>query len=346
MVKIRNMLTEDFYYDLPKKLIAKQPVSPRDASRLMVLNRENESIKHHVFGDLPGLLSSDYLLVFNKTKVFPARLKVCIDDKKCELLLLRPADENVWEVMVKPGKLFKKGTKIKIEGKIEEISAKVVSIQEDGTRLVEFNTSCSMQDWAEKNGYPPFPPYIKDSKANMNEYQTIYAEETGSVAAPTAGLHFTENVFENLKKKKIDYCNLTLHVGRGTFMPVKEEKISAHRMHEELYEISEEAVEKLNRAKMEGKKILAIGTTSVRTLEANFKNSKFHEKKSKTDIFIYPGYKFNATDAMLTNFHLPKSTLIMLISAFAGKDFIFRAYEEAIKENYRFYSFGDAMLIL
>lgn len=346
MVRSSKMQTKDFFYELPKELIAKYPVSPRDNSRLMVLNRHKRTITHHKFKEFPAIISSDYFLVFNKTRVFPARLKASIKNKKCELLLLNPLDEKTWESMVKPGKLFQKDTIVKVEGKTKPLSAKVLDVKPDGTRLIKFLTDESIKNWVESNGYTPLPPYIKNSKAGMKEYQTIYAKNTGSVAAPTAGLHFTNNIFNKLKNKNIEHCFLTLHVGRGTFLPVRKKCIEEHEMHEEMYEVSSETAKKLNQAKKTGKKILAVGTTSTRTLEAGIKCGSFHEEKSKTDIFIYPGYEFKATDALLTNFHLPESTLIMLISALAGKDFTFKAYEEAIKHKYRFYSFGDAMLIL
>lgn len=340
------MLTRDFFYELPKELIAKHPVSPRDASRLMVLGRQKQIISHSKFADLPLLISSDYLLVFNKTRVFPARLKVLSKKKHCEMLLLNPIAKNTWVAMVKPGKYFKKDKDIIIDGKLETISAKILDVKPDGTRLIKFKSNKPIKDWIEANGYPPLPPYIKDSKAGMNEYQTIYAKNTGSIAAPTAGLHFTQNIFKELDKNYIDHCFLTLHVGQGTFLPVKKQNIEEHKMHEEFYEISKQTARKLNNARKKGKKILAIGTTSARTLEANIKCGKFNEEKATTDIFMYPGFKFNAIDALLTNFHLPESTLIMLVSAFAGKNFTLKAYEEAIKRKYRFYSFGDAMLVL
>jgi S-adenosylmethionine:tRNA ribosyltransferase-isomerase len=340
------MLTKEFDYELPKELIAKKPAVPKDTSRLMQLKRSNNQIRHHIFRDLPEILSSDYLLVFNNTRVFPARLKALINESECEMLLLAKNSENIWKAMVKPGKKFNKDREVLILGKTGSISAKVVSINPDGTRIIKFNIKEPLEDWVENNGYPPFPPYIKDSKAGMDEYQTIYAKDSGSIAAPTAGLHFTKRVFNELDEKNIDYCFLTLHVGRGTFLPVKAENIEDHKMHTEVYEVTGDTAKKLNNARKSGKKILAVGTTSVRTLEANFRNNTFHEEASETDIFIYPGYEFKAVDSILTNFHLPKSTLLMLVSAFAGQEFIFKAYKEAINKKYRFYSFGDAMLIL
>ncbi len=341
-----KMFTKDFSYNLPKELIATAPVFPRDVSRLMLLDRESEEIEHHFFNELSDLLTSDYVIVFNKTRVFPARLKVKVNEKDAELLLLRKINENKWQCMVKPGKKFVENKEIKILGKKEIIKAQITSVYDDGTREIMFKFNGNFDKWIEKNGNVPLPPYIKDSKATMNEYQTVYAKETGSIAAPTAGLHFTDEIFEKLKFKGIKTAFVTLHVGRGTFLPVKSEKIEDHVMHSEWYEITEETARMLNEARAGGKKILAVGTTSVRVLESNFKHGSFHSEKTETDIFIYPGYKFKATDCLLTNFHLPESTLIMLISAFANKEFIFRAYENAIREKYRFYSFGDAMLIL
>ncbi|MFC1655297.1 tRNA preQ1(34) S-adenosylmethionine ribosyltransferase-isomerase QueA [Patescibacteria group bacterium] len=340
------MFTKDFSYNLPKELIATVPAYPRDTSRLMLLDRKSKKLEHRFFNELPDLLSSDYIIVFNKTRVFPARLEAKVDERNAELLLLKKIDEKKWQCMVKPGKKFAESKELEVVGKKESIRAQVVSIYEDGTREIEFKMEGNFDNWIEENGSVPLPPYIKDSKAGMAEYQTVYAEETGSIAAPTAGLHFTDEVFEKLKSKGIETAFVTLHVGRGTFLPVKSEKIEDHVMHSESYEMTEETAEMLNEARTAGKKILAVGTTSVRVLESNFKDGSFHPERTETDIFIYPGYEFKAIDCLLTNFHLPESTLIMLISALADKEFIFEAYEEAIREKYRFYSFGDAMLIL
>ncbi|MFC1810777.1 tRNA preQ1(34) S-adenosylmethionine ribosyltransferase-isomerase QueA [Patescibacteria group bacterium] len=340
------MQTKDFNYNLPKELIAKNPVSPRDSSKLMVLNRDSQSINNKIFNELPEILNDDYVLVLNDTKVIAARLYVQIDDSKGELLLLKRYKENVWKTMVKPGKKFQINKGFKVIGKKEKISAKVLEVFEDGTRKIEFMDVKSLSNWIDDNGYPPFPPYIKNSDASFEDYQTIYSKDSGSIAAPTAGLHFTDSVFENLNKKGIKKTFVTLHVSRGTFLPVKSDNIEDHKMHKEWYSISEQTAEFLNQAKSSGKKILAVGTTAVRTLESNFSNGRFHEQCNETDIFIYPGYKFKAIDAILTNFHLPESTLLMLISAFASKEFIFEAYKEAITKKYRFYSFGDSMLIL
>jgi len=340
------MKTKEFLFDLPRELIATHPVSPRDESRLMVLYRNSGKIEHHIFYELPQLISDNYVMVLNKTKVFPARLKVLIDNKEGEILLLKQILGNKWHCMVKPGKKFKKGMKVLIKGKNSRIDAGIENIYKDGTRLLSFSLNKNILDWVENNGYPPFPPYIKNTKATLNDYQTLYAADTGSIAAPTAGLHFTDKVFKALDRRNIKSNYVTLHVGRGTFLPVKSENVKDHKMHKEWYEITPETACSLNNAKEINKKILAVGTTSTRTLESNFKHGKFSPETNETDIFIYPGYKFKAVDALLTNFHLPESTLIMLVSAFAGKDFVFRAYQEAIQKKYRFYSFGDAMLIL
>ena len=340
------MKKSDFYFDLPESLIAQNPVYPRDTSKLMVLNRNNKIIKHHSFYELPSLLPEKCVLVINNTKVYAARLYLKIDDKKGELLVLKHISGNIWKCMVKPGKKFTIGKSFIIEGKKENTKAAVKKINQDGTRNIYFELKKSLIDWVEENGYPPFPPYIKHTNASFEDYQTTYAKSTGSIAAPTAGLHFTERVFDDLRKKNIDIVELTLHVGRGTFLPVKTENIEDHEMHSEWYQISRSAAKQLNLAKEEGKKIIAVGTTSVRTLESNVQNGKFYPEAKETDIFIYPGYKYKAIDGIITNFHLPESTLIMLISAFAGKEFIFKAYREAINRKYRFYSFGDSMMIL
>jgi len=340
------MKKSEFYFDLPEELIAQDPVSPRDSSKLMVLNRKNKTIEHHFFYELPGILPKDSVLVINNTKVYAARLYVSIDKSAGELLVLKQVSENIWRCMVKPGKKFIVDKIFSVDGRKESIKAHVIKINEDGTRNIKFDISNDLLKWMENNGYPPFPPYIKDTHASFEDYQTMYAKTTGSIAAPTAGLHFTDRVFNELDKKNIDIIPLTLHVGRGTFLPVKSEEIEDHIMHSEWYEISEESANKLNEAKKENKKIIAVGTTSVRTLESNFKDNKFHPEITETNIFIYPGYTYKAVDGIITNFHLPESTLIMLISAFAEKEFIFNAYHEAIKNKYRFYSFGDSMVIL
>lgn len=340
------MKTRDFFFYLPKELIAVHPVSPRDESRLMVLYRNTGIIEHHIFRELPDLIDKNYLTVLNKTRVFPAKLDVLIDHKQAEILLLKQIKPNVWTCMVKPGRKFQNGIKFIINGEKTFINAEVTEINSDGTRNINFILDKNILDWVEDNGRPPFPPYIKNSKATLEDYQTVYAKDTGSIAAPTAGLHFTDRVFKNMDARNIQRCFVTLHVGRGTFLPIKTDNIEDHLMHKEWYEISGKTAEIINSAKTNNKKILAVGTTAVRTLESGFREGYISAETSETDIFIYPGYKFKIIDALLTNFHLPESTLIMLVSAFAGKDFVFKAYDEAIKNKYRFYSFGDAMLIL
>ncbi|MBN1494267.1 tRNA preQ1(34) S-adenosylmethionine ribosyltransferase-isomerase QueA [Candidatus Peregrinibacteria bacterium] len=339
------MRTKEFSFNLPKELIADNPVVPRDNSRLMVLRRNTKQIEHRIFKDLPDIIDDNYVVVLNKTRVFPAKFKIIINERHCEILLIKQIIGNKWQCMVKPGRYFKIGKELIVKGKIDTVKAVIDSINIDGTRNIKFEINDDIFNWAEHNGYPPFPPYIKNSSATSYDYQTLYAHDNGSIAAPTAGLHFTDNVFKTLEKKGIQKHFVTLHIGRGTFLPVKSEHLEDHKMHKEWYEITKETADALNEAKKKGKKILAVGTTSVRTLESNFLNN-FSPETNDTDIFIYPGYKFKAVDALLTNFHLPESTLIMLVSAFAGKNFIFDAYMEAIRLKYRFYSFGDAMLIL
>lgn len=329
------MFTKDFDYNLPAELIANAPVSPRDKSRLMFLDRASGSISHYHFCDLPNLLLPSDILVFNESKVIPARILF----GKYEILLLRELQSNVWEAMVKPGKVFKTGSEFSINPSLKAV---VRSVNDSGTRVLEFYGELDL----DKIGTPPFPPYIKNSPAKMADYQTIYAREKGSVAAPTAGLHFTENIFDAFHNKGVRTEFLTLHVGLGTFQPVKVEKIEDHKMHSEFFSLSEGVAECLNEAKARGQRIIAVGTTSVRVLESCTADGKLFPKTGETDIFIYPGYKFKFVDGMITNFHLPKSTLIMLVSAFAGKELVFGAYNEAVREKYRFYSFGDAMLIL
>ena len=335
MIEWVSMFTKDFDYKLPEDLIANAPVSPRDASRLMVLDRDSKEIKHHNFFDLSEFLRSDDVLVFNESKVIPARILF----EKNEILLLRDLGSNVWEAMVRPGRVFKEGSSLDIK---PGLSVFVQEVNEDGTRILKFEGDLNL----EEVGVAPFPPYIKDSPAKLEDYQTIYAKTKGSVAAPTAGLHFTDNVFEKLDEKGVQTEFLTLHVGMGTFQPVKADNIKDHKMHSEWFSLNKEVTSRLNLAKEKGGRIFAVGTTSVRVLESCTENGRLVPQSGDTDIFIYPGYEFKFVDGMVTNFHLPKSTLMMLVSAFADKDFIFGAYEEAVKEKYRFYSFGDSMLIL
>jgi len=328
------MLTKDFDYHLPKELIANMPVSPRDSSRLMCVNKGSMLITHHHFYDLPDLLHRNDVLVLNKSKVIPARIR--FGNK--EILLLRKLDENVWNAMVKPGRFFREHETFAIN---DSLLVNIQSVLDDGTRIIKFTGNFDLS----KIGEPPFPPYIKNTRATIGNYQTIYADEDGSVAAPTAGLHFTNDLFDRLKKKGISMEFVTLHVGLGTFQPVKTEVLIDHKMHSEWFSLSKSTADRLNAAKKDGKRIIAVGTTSVRVLESCVENDILLPQSGETDIFIYPGYEFKYVDGIITNFHLPKSTLLMLVSAFAGKDLIMRAYTEAVNEKYRFYSFGDAMFL-
>ena len=336
------MKTSDFNYHLPQELIAQNPLKNRDKARLMVLHRDTKTIEHRYIHELPKILNSDYVLVMNETQVFPARLKGEINKKEIEILLHRELSENTWECLVKPGKRFKKDSQVTFDG----LTATVININEDGSRILEFNKKgMALAKHIDQIGETPLPPYIKHSSSAPEQYQTIYAKNRGSVAAPTAGLHFTPSLLKKLDQKGIDQHFVTLHVGRGTFEPVKAEHIHDHQMHHEWFDLSSETAQKLNQAKASGKKIIAVGTTSSRTLESCAQNGHLTAKTESTDLFITPGYKFQFIDGLLTNFHLPQSTLLMLVSALAGQEFIKRAYLEAIAQKYRFFSFGDAMLI-
>lgn len=338
-----------FDYHLPEELIAQHPLQERDQSRLMVLNRGNNEIQHARFSQLNEFLSPGDLIVLNNTKVIPARL---IGRKertggKVEVLLLSPKGEDRWEALIKRSNRMDLGTKIIFgDGRLK---AKVLDKTDSEERLIEFEYDGDLMNLLELFGQPPLPPYIKREPidADKGRYQTIYAKKDGAVAAPTAGLHFTDALLERLKANNIDIVELTLHVGLGTFQPVRTDNIEEHRLHAEFFEMTQKTAQRINDVKASGKKIVAVGTTSVRALESSADESgNILAKSGFTDIFIYPGYKFRAIDAMITNFHLPKSTLLMLVSAFASIEFIMKAYEEAVKEKYRFYSYGDAMLIL
>jgi len=336
------MNLSDFDYHLPKELIAQKPIEPRDNSKLMILNRETGSREHHRFYDLPKLLDSSAVLVFNESKVIPARLRFRIGNGMGEILLIKPVSENRWECMVKPGPKFEPGTVIKID---EELNCEVKEISSHGMRVIEFETD-DFNAYLKTHGNTPLPPYIKEDIDDPDKYQTIYAKEEGSVAAPTAGFHFTDKVFRHLKQKGIQTHFLTLHVGPGTFQPVKTDKIEKHKMHSESFELTAQTAENLNKAKQAGRKIVAVGTTTVRVLEACAdETGTLIPKSGETDIFITPGYNWKFVDELITNFHVPKSTLLMLVSAMAGRSLILDAYEEAKKENYRFFSFGDSMYI-
>ncbi|WP_035290886.1 tRNA preQ1(34) S-adenosylmethionine ribosyltransferase-isomerase QueA [Clostridium sp. KNHs214] len=340
------MDVKDFYFDLPEELIAQHPAEKRDESRLMVLNKNSGEIEHKHFKDILMYLNPGDCLVLNNTRVLPARL---IGSKegtggKIEFLLLKRIDKDKWETLVKPGKKAKVGSEF-IFGN-GELRAKVVDIGEEGSRIVEFEYKGIFEEVLDKLGQMPLPPYIKERLSDKERYQTVYSKEVGSAAAPTAGLHFTEELLEKIKAKGVKVAFLTLHVGLGTFRPVKADKIEEHHMHSEYYCMSKETADIINETKNAGGRIIAVGTTSSRTLETiGEENGTVSEKSGWTDIFIYPGYKFKVVDALITNFHLPESTLIMLVSALAGRKNIMNAYNTAVKEKYRFFSFGDAMFI-
>ncbi|OUP65575.1 tRNA preQ1(34) S-adenosylmethionine ribosyltransferase-isomerase QueA [Drancourtella sp. An177] len=340
------MKKEDFYFDLPEELIAQDPLEDRSGSRLLVLNKETGEIAHHVFRDVIDYLNPGDCLVINDTKVIPARLigsKVGTD-AKIEILLLKRRENDVWETLVKPGKKAKPGTKIRFgEGLL---TGEVIDVVEEGNRLIQFTYDGIFEEILDQLGQMPLPPYITHQLKDKNRYQTVYAKHSGSAAAPTAGLHFTPELLEEIQKKGVQIAHVTLHVGLGTFRPVKVENIMEHHMHSEFYQIEASEAEKINRAKEEGHRVICVGTTSCRTVEsAAGDDGKLRECSGWTDIFIYPGYRFKILDCLITNFHLPESTLIMLVSALAGRDHVLGAYEEAVKEKYRFFSFGDAMLI-
>ncbi|HJJ11693.1 MAG TPA: tRNA preQ1(34) S-adenosylmethionine ribosyltransferase-isomerase QueA [Clostridiaceae bacterium] len=339
------MNVSDFYYDLPEELIAQTPIEKRDESRLMVLNRKDQSIEHKQFKDIIDYLEPGDCLVRNNTKVIPARLYgKKATGAKIEFLLLNQIEGDIWESIVRPGHKLKPGTEVEFGDGI--LKATVLDIMPGGTRKVEFKYEGIFNEILDKIGLMPLPPYIHESLKDKDRYQTVYARYEGSAAAPTAGLHFTPELFEKLKQKGVEVANVTLHVGIGTFRPVKVENVEEHHMHSEHYYIKQEDVDKINNAKKNGKRVIAIGTTSCRVLET-IADEKGMVKPTEgdTQIFIYPGYKFKCLDGLITNFHLPESTLIMLVSALAGKEYIMKAYNEAVKERYRFFSFGDAMFI-
>ncbi len=342
------MNIEEFDFDLPEHLIAQTPLKDRTASKLMVLNRNDKSLEHRHFSDILDYLKPGDCLVLNNTKVLPARLYGVKEDTgaKVEVLLLHQKENDHWEVLVKPAKKLKLGTKLSFgEGRL---TATCTEILDHGGRIVRFDYDGIFLEVLTELGEMPLPPYIKEQLADQDRYQTVYAEAEGSAAAPTAGLHFTNDLLEEIKAKGIEIAFVTLHVGLGTFRPVSVDRIEEHDMHSEYYHLSSKEAEKINRVKSRNGRIIAVGTTSTRTLEAiaSENNGEIVPTSGWTSIFIYPPYQFKAIDAMITNFHLPKSTLIMLISALAGREFILDAYHEAIKQEYRFFSFGDAMLIV
>lgn len=348
MKERQNMLKSDFFYDLPKELIAQEPCIPRDSARLLVLGRKSGNISHKIFNQLENYLNDGDLLVVNNSKVLPARLigKKIPTGAVCELLLLRQHSNNQWECLAKPGKRMQEGTHLEFgDGSLK---ATVISSEANGNKYVEFSYNTStLFEKLDEFGKMPLPPYIVKQLDDQTQYQTVYAKELGSSAAPTAGLHFTPELMQSLQNKGVNFAEVTLHVGLGTFRPVKENDILDHKMHSEWFSISKENADAINTAKKNGKRVIAVGTTSCRTLEAAFaQRGKIEEMSADTDIFIYPDYKFNVIDGLITNFHLPESTLIMLVSAFCSYDSTMNAYKTAVNENYRFFSFGDAMLII
>ena len=340
------MKRQDFYYELPEELIAQDPLEDRSSSRLLVLDKETGAFSHHVFKEITEYLHEGDCLVINDTKVIPARLigSKVETNAKIEVLLLKRKENNVWETLVKPGKKAKVGAKISFGDGL--LMGEVIDVVEEGNRLIKFDFDGIFEEILDQLGQMPLPPYITHQLEDKNRYQTVYATHTGSAAAPTAGLHFTPELLEEIKAKGVDIARVTLHVGLGTFRPVKVDEITEHHMHSEFFMIDEEAAEKINRAKETGHRVICVGTTSCRTVEsAADENGHLEAKSGWTQIFIYPGYKFKVLDCLITNFHLPESTLIMLVSALAGRAHVLVAYEEAVKERYRFFSFGDAMFI-
>ena len=339
------MRTDDFDYYLPEELIAQVPIKERDHSRLLVLDKKTGEITHERFDHIINYLNKGDVLVVNNTKVLPARLIGTKEDTNAviEVLMLKDLGDNKWECLSKPAKRIKIGTIVKFS---DELSAKCIDIGEEGIRHFEFIYNGIFLEILDRLGEMPLPPYIHEKLKDKDRYQTVYAKEVGSAAAPTAGLHFTTDLIEKIKEKGIIFEEITLHVGLGTFRPVSVEDVTKHKMHSEFYTISKKTADALNKAKKEGRRIISVGTTTNRTLETVLRdNLEFKETSGWTDIFIYPGFEFKAIDALITNFHLPKSTLVMLVSAFADKEKIMKAYSEAVKEKYRFFSFGDAMFI-
>lgn len=341
-----NMKTDDFDFELDESLIAQFPLKDRSSSKLLVVNRDGFELEHRTFRDILEYINEGDVLVLNDTKVIPARLfgSRIGKEEAIEVLLLKKYEDNVWEALVKPGKKMKIGSKVQFgDGKL---FGEVVDISEEGERFIKFSYNGIFEEILDELGAMPLPPYIYEKLEDKDRYQTVYAKNKGSAAAPTAGLHFTEELLKELEKKGVKIAKVTLHVGLGTFRPVKVDNVLEHKMHNEYYEVSKEAVDLINYARENGKRVIAVGTTSVRTLESVYRdNGKLVECKGDTDIFIYPGFEFKVVDCLITNFHLPKSTLIMLVSAFTTKDIIMNAYNEATKNKYRFFSFGDAMFI-
>ena len=341
-----EMKVTDYYFDLPQEQIAQDPLEDRSSSRLLVLDKETGEYSHHVFREITEFLKPGDCLVLNNTKVIPARL---FGEKegtqaKIEILLLKRKENDVWETLVKPGKKAKVGTKIIFGGGL--LVGEVIDIVEEGNRLIKFTYEGIFEEILDQLGQMPLPPYITHQLQDRNRYNTVYAKNEGSAAAPTAGLHFTPELLQQVKDMGVDIAEVTLHVGLGTFRPVKVDNILEHHMHSEFYMVTQEAADKINNAKKNGHRVICVGTTSCRTIEsAADENGMLKESSGWTEIFIYPGYQFKVLDCLITNFHLPESTLLMLVSALAGREHVLAAYEEAVKEGYRFFSFGDAMFI-
>ena len=341
------MKTSDFFYELPEELIAQDPLEDRTASRLLVLDRKTDKLEHKIFSDVIDYLSPGDCLIINNTRVIPARLIGEKEDTggKVEILLLKRRENDIWESLVKPGKKLRPGARVTFgDGRLK---AEILEIAEEGNRLVKFYYEGIFEEILDSLGEMPLPPYITHKLEDKEMYQTVYAKFDGSAAAPTAGLHFTNELLEKIRQKGIKIASITLHVGLGTFRPVKVEDVNNHHMHTEWYEVNKEAAEIINETKKNGGRVICVGTTSCRTIESVAdENGLMSAKTGETDIFIYPGYKFKVMDGLITNFHLPESTLVMLVSAFAGKERVLSAYETAVKERYRFFSFGDAMILI
>ena len=341
-----ELLTHDFYYDLPEELIAQTPAEPRDSSRLMVYSRAEDKVTHAYFRDLTRFLREGDLLVINNTKVIPARIFAHMEGRESvfEILLLRRLDYARWETIMRPARKARKGSVLKVS---DELSAEVEDVGEYGVRTVRFSFDGVFEDILDRVGNMPLPPYIHEKLADKTRYNTVYSKTEGSAAAPTAGLHFTPELMEKVRESGADFQEVLLHIGLGTFRPVKAEKVTEHEMHSEYYELTPEAAEKINAAKREGRRVIAVGTTAVRVLESTAdENGYVTPRTGETKIFIYPPYRFKCVDALITNFHLPESTLIMLVSAFLGREKTLELYNMAVKERYRFFSFGDSCFFM
>lgn len=344
---MEQLLKSDFYFDLPQELIAQDPLEDRSSSRLLVLDKKTGAVSHHVFREIIDYLNPGDCLVLNDTKVIPARL---LGEREgtgahVEVLLLKRREGDVWETLVRPGKKCRPGTRLSFGDGL--LTAEVLEVVEEGNRLIHFEYEGIFEEVLDRLGEMPLPPYITHKLKDKDRYQTVYAKYEGSAAAPTAGLHFTKELLSRIEEKGVEIAYVTLHVGLGTFRPVKEENVLDHHMHSEFYQITQEAAEKINRARRQGGRIICVGTTSCRTIEsAADEEGVVHAGCDNTEIFIYPGYRFKVLDALITNFHLPESTLVMLVSALAGREHVLSAYGQAIQEKYRFFSFGDAMFIV